>query len=60
MAEVLQMKWMVAALTVTLGGCASVTELEQSRETLDVISGKTPVNTRLRQTEAGRYAWPAD
>lgn len=36
------MKWMVAALAVTLGGCVSVTELEQSRETLDVISGKSP------------------
>ncbi|MNG81290.1 hypothetical protein D3C79_399370 [compost metagenome] len=36
------MKWMVAALSLTLGGCVSVTELEQSRETLDVISGKKP------------------
>ncbi|AGZ35960.1 MULTISPECIES: hypothetical protein [Pseudomonas] len=36
------MKWLVAALTLTLGGCVSVTELEQSHETLDVISGKTP------------------
>ena len=36
------MKWMVAALSVALGGCVSVSELEQSRETLDVISGKTP------------------
>lgn len=36
------MKWMVAALAVTLGGCVSVSELEQSRETLDVISGKSP------------------
>ena len=36
------MKWMVAALSLTLGGCVSVSELEQSRETLGVISGKTP------------------
>lgn len=36
------MKWMVAALSLALGGCVSVSELEQSRETLDVISGKTP------------------
>ena len=32
----------LAALAMTLGGCVSVTELEQSRETLDVISGKSP------------------
>lgn len=36
------MKWMVAALSVALGGCVSVAELEQSRETMDVISGKSP------------------
>ncbi|MDF0731647.1 hypothetical protein P0Y43_13085 [Pseudomonas entomophila] len=36
------MKWVMAALTLTLGGCVSVSELEQSRETMDVISGKTP------------------
>ncbi|WP_447741352.1 hypothetical protein [Pseudomonas laurentiana] len=36
------MKWMVAALTLALGGCVSVSELEQSHATLDVISGKTP------------------
>jgi len=36
------MKWMVAALLLALGGCASVAELEQSHETLDVMSGKTP------------------
>lgn len=37
------MKWMVAVLSVAaLGGCVSVSELEQSHETLDVISGKTP------------------
>ena len=36
------MKWLVAAMSLVLGGCVSVSELEQSRETLDVISGKTP------------------
>ncbi|HEN8798202.1 hypothetical protein [Pseudomonas sp. CM27] len=36
------MKWMVAALSVALGGCVSVAELEQSHETLDVMSGKSP------------------
>ncbi|WP_312934777.1 hypothetical protein [Pseudomonas sp.] len=36
------MKWVVAALTLTLTGCASVSELEQSHETMDVISGKSP------------------
>ncbi|WP_236235414.1 hypothetical protein [Pseudomonas faucium] len=36
------MKWMVAALALALGGCVSVSELEQSHETLDVMSGKTP------------------
>ncbi|MGE7989736.1 hypothetical protein ACQKPE_01540 [Pseudomonas sp. NPDC089554] len=36
------MKWLMAAFVVALGGCASVSELEQSRETMDVISGKTP------------------
>lgn len=36
------MKWMVAAVLLTLGGCASVSELEQSHETLDVMSGKAP------------------
>ncbi|MGE8322680.1 MAG: hypothetical protein ACN6OX_06320 [Pseudomonas sp.] len=36
------MKWMLAALALALGGCVSVSELEQSHETLDVISGKTP------------------
>ncbi|MBF8746933.1 hypothetical protein E2H86_19135 [Pseudomonas putida] len=36
------MKWVVAALSLVLGGCVSVSELEQSRETLDVMSGKTP------------------
>ncbi|MBC3423646.1 hypothetical protein [Pseudomonas sp. RW3S2] len=36
------MKWVMAAVTLVLGGCVSVSELEQSRETLDVISGKTP------------------
>jgi len=36
------MKWWVPAMLLMLGGCVSVSELEQSRETLDVISGKTP------------------
>lgn len=36
------MKWFVPALALTLTGCASVAELEQSPETLDVISGKSP------------------
>ena len=36
------MKWFVPALALALTGCASVTELEQSPETLDVISGKSP------------------
>jgi hypothetical protein len=42
MAEVRQMKWMVVVLAMALGGCVSVAELEQSRETLDVMSGKPP------------------
>ncbi len=36
------MKWVVAGLAVTLGGCVSVSELESSPETLNVISGKKP------------------
>lgn len=36
------MKWVVAALAVALGGCANVQDIEQSPETLDVISGKSP------------------
>ncbi|WP_110970530.1 hypothetical protein [Pseudomonas huaxiensis] len=36
------MKWFVPALALTLTGCASVAELEQSPATLDVISGKSP------------------
>jgi len=36
------MKWFVSALALTLTGCASVAELEQSPETLAVISGKSP------------------
>lgn len=36
------MKWMAAALTLALAGCASVSDIEQSHETMDVISGKTP------------------
>ena len=38
----MRMKWLVPAMLLALGGCVSVSELEQSRETLDVISGKTP------------------
>ncbi|MBA1200551.1 hypothetical protein G7009_01890 [Pseudomonas capeferrum] len=50
------MKWLVAAAAVTLGGCVSVSELERSHETMDVISGKTPeeyadcVKQRLSKT----------
>lgn len=36
------MKWAMAAFTLALSGCVSVSELEQSHETMDVISGKTP------------------
>ncbi|WP_028696054.1 hypothetical protein [Pseudomonas cremoricolorata] len=36
------MKWCIAALALVLGGCASVSDLEQSHETMDVISGKSP------------------
>ncbi|WP_459205408.1 hypothetical protein ACSMEV_12375 [Pseudomonas sp. MLB6B] len=36
------MKWVLAALSLALAGCASVSELEQSHETMDVISGKSP------------------
>lgn len=36
------MKWVMAALALALGGCTSVSDLEQSHETMDVISGKTP------------------
>lgn len=36
------MKWVVAALAVTLGGCVSVSELENTPETMSVISGKKP------------------
>lgn len=36
------MRWLVPALAVTLTGCASVAEVEQTPETLDVISGKSP------------------
>lgn len=41
---------------VDIGGCVSVTELEQSHATLDVISGKTPreyadcVKSKLAET----------
>ncbi|MBF8720320.1 MULTISPECIES: hypothetical protein [Pseudomonas] len=51
------MKGLVAAMSlVALGGCVSVSELEQSRETLDVMSGKTPrqyadcVKSKLAET----------
>lgn len=33
--------WLVVA-ALTLGGCASVADIEQTHETMDVISGKTP------------------
>ena len=36
------MKWFVSALALALTGCASVAELEQSPETLNVMSGKSP------------------
>lgn len=36
------MKWLVVAVSLVVGGCASVKDLEQTRETLDVKSGKTP------------------
>lgn len=36
------MKWLVVALSLMVGGCASVADLEQTHETLDVMSGKTP------------------
>lgn len=36
------MKWLVVGLTLMVGGCTSVSDLEQSHETMDVISGKTP------------------
>ena len=36
------MKWFVSALALALSGCANVAELEQSPETLNVISGKSP------------------
>ncbi|WP_412462053.1 hypothetical protein ACK2SD_10315 [Pseudomonas sp. SC11] len=36
------MKWTMLAAALVLGGCVSVSELEESRETMDVISGKTP------------------
>lgn len=35
------MKWVVAAMAMALGGCVSVSELEQSHETMDVMSGKS-------------------
>lgn len=36
------MKGWLAAVSLMLSGCVSVSELEQSRETMDVMSGKTP------------------
>lgn len=36
------MKWALLALAVALTGCASVADIEQSRETMSVISGKDP------------------
>lgn len=36
------MRWLLAAAAVVLAGCSSVKDLEQSPETMDVISGKTP------------------
>lgn len=36
------MKWVVAAAAMALGGCVSVSELERSHETMDVMSGKSP------------------
>lgn len=36
------MKWVVVGLAIALGGCASVSEIESTPETLNVISGKKP------------------
>lgn len=36
------MKWALIALAVALTGCASVKDIEESRETMSVISGKSP------------------
>ncbi|TLP64685.1 MULTISPECIES: hypothetical protein [Pseudomonas] len=36
------MKWLVVGLSLLVGGCVSVSELERSHETMDVISGKAP------------------
>lgn len=36
------MKWLLVAMAVVLGGCASVSEIEQSPETMNVMSGKDP------------------
>lgn len=36
------MKWVVPALAVALTGCANVADIEQSPETMSVISGKSP------------------
>ena len=36
------MKWGVLAALLALGGCASVTDIEQTLPTMSVISGKKP------------------
>ncbi|MCY1411616.1 hypothetical protein D9M71_270050 [compost metagenome] len=36
------MKWALLALAVALTGCASVKDIEESPETMSVISGKKP------------------
>ena len=36
------MKWAWLTAVVMLGGCATVTDIEKSPETMSVISGKTP------------------
>ena len=36
------MKWGVLAAVLALGGCASVTDIEQTLPTMNVISGKKP------------------
>ncbi|MFK3772297.1 hypothetical protein [Pseudomonas sp. NPDC089406] len=36
------MKWLVMGFALMVGGCSSVADLEQTHETLDVMSGKTP------------------
>lgn len=36
------MRWLVVVVSLMMGGCASVTDLEQTHETMDVKSGKSP------------------